>query len=120
MIFNKFRNNGTLTLQELFSDSMMEHSLNKLEWEDAEDNRGRHRQYCKLRHLNKVLAGIIKLFEKRFRIGPYVYEVTGNMITRFDPREQEKPKKKMPFTISKPYRIDLEPDQPKGIVTQIK
>jgi len=119
-MFNKFRNQGTLTLQDLFSDEMMENSLNKLEWENAEDNKGRHRQYCKLRHINKVLAGIIKLFDNRFRIGPFVYEITGNMIIRFDPTEQEKPKKKMPFKISKPYKIELEPDQPKGIVTKIE
>lgn len=120
MIFNKFRNEGKLTIQDLFSDEMMENSLNKLSWENAEDSKGRHRQYCKLRSLNKVLAGIISLMGKRWKTGKYVYEVTGNMIIRFDPTEQEKPKKKMPFKISKPYKIDLEPDQPKGIVTQIK
>jgi len=120
MIFNKFRNEGKLTLQDLFSDEMMEHSLDKLSWTDAEDSKGRHRQHCKLRSLNKVLAGIIKLFDNRFKLGKYIYEITGNMIIRYDPTIVEKPKKKGPFTISKSYKIDLEPDQPKGIVTQIK
>jgi len=123
MIFNKFRNEGKLTLQDLFSDEMVEHSLNNLSWTDAEDSKGRHRQHCKLRAVqaeSKILGAIIKLFDNRFKLGKYIYEITGNMIIRYDPTIVEKPKKKGPFTISKPYKIDLEPDQPKGIVTQIK
>jgi len=119
VLFSKFRNNGSLTIQDLFSESMIENSLNHLSWTDSEDIKGRHKQYCKLRNLNKVLAGVIKLLGDRFKSGKYNYDVSNTTIIRYDPSKVEKPKPKPQFTVSKPFKKILN-FADKGLITDIK
>ena len=120
MIFNKFRNDGTLTLQDLFSPQMIQASLEKLTWTHAENEKNQAWEYIKFSTIEKeseILSLILAMLKKRTRRGEYIYSVLGNRIERQS--ELIKPKRKYhpDFKVSKVFTEILKPiEKIKGYV----
>ncbi len=119
-LFNKFRNEGKLTLQDLFSDEMLMNSLEKLPWEYGQDNKGHAFETVKLRTIQKesqVLGVIINLIRHRLRLGQFVYTRTGNLLEREGSSiKLKKPFNKI-FSVSKVFTEVIKPIiKPKGYV----
>jgi len=94
MIFNKFRNDGSLTLQDLFGPEMIQSSLEKLNWIHAENDKGAW-EYIKISEIEKeseILSHLMQLVTKRKRRGDFIYSVYPNRLEREG--DSIKPKRK--------------------------
>jgi len=119
MLFNK---NKKPTIQDYFSDNIIENSLMKLKWEHAESETHAW-EVIKLQEIqkeNKILSMLLSSMG-RFRMGEYLYNVTGNRIERSGKSIKIKNKQNPLVRLSKKFTIRIKPrEDPKGIVTKIK
>ncbi len=121
MLFNKKEKTNFL---ELYSNENIGHTLTKLKFESLEDLQGRYRGQYKMRQLETESAVFAELLRtaltKRRKFGKYIYEIRGGNLTRFDPTELSKEKKKPQFSISKPFKRMVDLEKGKGIVYKVE
>lgn len=110
MIFNKFRNDGSLTLQDLFSEEMIQKSLEALTWTHAENERNEAWELVMFKNIeSEILRMAISNLQKRKRRGSYLYSIFNNRIERTG--ESIKPKGKFhpELKFSKVFKEILKP-----------
>jgi len=116
------RNKGTLTLQDLFSNEVMQHSLEALNWQFAEDDQGHAWEYIKRKSIENesmILSIVLDNFEK-FTFGDYRYNVKSNRIERNSSKIKPKRKYHPDFKVSSVFKQILKPiHKPKGIVYRV-
>jgi len=120
------KNKGTLTLQDLFSREILEHSLNNLPWIFAENpKKGKAWEFIKISEIDSispVLALILTSMKKNQVFGEYSYYFYSNRIERTNPKKI-KPKTKFfsKFQLSAPLKIRIKKKtEPKGLVTKVE
>ena len=120
MIFNKYRNDGKLTLQDLFSNEILQQSLEKLSWTHAENEKNQAWELIKLRDIQKeseILGMILSSMQMRMKLGDYIYTRMGNRIEREGPSIKPKRKYHPDFKISPVFKEILKPiEKVKGYV----
>lgn len=125
MIFRN-KNKGQLTLQDLFSREILEHSLCNLPWTFAENpKKGKAWEFVKISDIDSispVLALILTSMKKNQVFGEYSYYFYRNRIERSNPKKI-KPKTKFfsKFKLSSPLKIRIKP-KPKseGVVVKVE
>ena len=111
---------GKLTLQDLFSNEILQHSLENLSWTHAENEKNQaweHIKFSTIAKESEILSLILAMLKKRTRRGEYIYSVLGNRIERQS--ELIKPKRKYhpDFKVSKVFTEILKPiEKIKGYV----
>jgi len=119
MIFNK-KPKGTLTLQDLFSNEILQQSLENLSWIHAENDKQQAWEFIKLRDIQKeseVLGMIISSIQRRMKLGSYLYTRMGNRLERESPLIKPKRKYHPEFRVSKVFTEILKPiEKIKGFV----
>jgi len=121
MIFNKYRNQGQLTLQDLLSNEMIQNSLEHLTYEHAENDKNQAWEYIKFSSIAKESEALSQLLRiilpKRKRYGEYIYTVYPNLIEREGPSIKPKRKFHPDFKVSKVFTEILKPiEKVKGYV----
>jgi len=109
------------TIQDYFSDKIIENSLMKLKWEHAESQTTAW-EVIKLKEIqkeNKILSMLLSSMGN-FRMGEFVYHVVGNRIERTGESIKPKQKHNPLVRLSKKFKIRIKPrEEQKGIVTKI-
>ena len=116
---------GTLTLQDLFSREILEHSLNSLSWQFAENpSKGQAWEvikYSEIESISPVLSTILMSIKKNQSFGDYTYYFYPNRIERTGKSIKPKTKFFEKFKLSSPYKIRIrKKTEPKGVVTKIE
>jgi len=124
MIFRN-KNKGQLTLQDLFSREILEHSLNNLPWQFAENpKKGKAWEFIKISEIDSispVLALILTSMKKTQTFGDYTYYFYSNRIERTSKKIKPKTKFFSKFKISSPLKIRIKKKtEPKGLVTKVE
>ena len=125
ILFRSKKNKGTLTLQDLFSREILEHSLNNLPWIFAENpSKGQAWEvikYSEIESVSPVLVIILSQIKKNQTFGDYTYYFYPNRIERTSPLIKPKTKFFEKFKLSSPYKIRIrKKEEPKGLVTKIE
>lgn len=124
MLLGRNKNKGKLTLQDLFSNEIMQASLEKLPFEHAE-NEGFAWEFFKLKNLESesfVLAMILRSLNQKLKLGDYTYRKVSDRIERESPLIKKQRKENLLFRLSKPFKVLYDPDkkEPQGLVTKIE
>jgi len=112
---------GSLTLQDLYSDEIVQVSLEALHY----DKFIRGDRPFEMIHLSQIPRGAIvfyrALLSSRIKFGEWIYEVKGNRIERFNPSVKPVKTNKPKYSISKPYKrfYDLEKLKSIGLVSKL-
>ena len=110
MIFNK--NKGKLTLQDLFSNEILQQSLENLSWIHAENDKKQAWEFVKLRDIqaeSQVLGMVLSSMQRRMKLGDYMYTRMGNRLEREGPSIKPKRKFHPDFKVSKVFTEILKP-----------
>ena len=114
------KNKGKLTLQDLFSNEVMQQSLENLNWAHGESGKKAF-EWVKISAIEKesqVLSIILASIKKPLQFGEYLYRPYGNRIERTGPPIKIETKKNPLVSLSSPFRIRIKKKvQPKGVVT---
>jgi len=115
---------GKLTLFELYSDELLQYTLESLNWSSSVARGSNVIQTIKLKSIpNSILTERIFsiLFTEKFRLGSYIYEVIGsNRLVRYNPEIRVEKKEKKPFTISKPFTVRVDLNKDPGVIVSVK
>ena len=99
-----------LNLMELFSDELLQYTLEGLDWQKGIVG-GKHFEQIKFKSItNSKLTEILlaTLFENRIKLGDFIYSRVGNRLERFDVTiPTDKPKKEA-YSVSKPFTVDVD------------
>lgn len=118
------KNKGTLTLQDLFSREILQHSLNNLPWQFAENpKKGKAWEFVKnseIDSISPVLALILTSMKKNQVFGEYSYFFYNNRIERTSPKIKVKTKWFEKFKLSSPIKIRIKKKQTGGLVTKVE
>jgi len=112
---------GTLTLNDLFSDDVIQYSLESLSYEKFI----RGDRPFEMISLGKIPRGARvfyrSLLQQRETFGEWIYNIQGNRIERFNPSIKPVKTDKPKYSISKPYKrfYDLEKLKSVGLVGKL-
>ena len=117
-MFNK--NKGKLTLQDLFSNEILQQSLENLSWTHAENDKNQAWEFVKLRDIqaeSQVLGMVLSSMQRRIKLGDFIYTRMGNRIEREGPAIKPKRKFHPDFKVSKVFTEIIKPiEKIKGYV----
>jgi len=115
------KHKGTLTLQDLYSDEIVQLSLEKLQWEHVENNKKCY-ESTRISQVGSKMTELLlrSLLEKgKVKFGNFSYEAEHNRLIRHGPsiKSKAKPENKL-FTLGKIYKqwIDVDKDDSVRIV----
>jgi len=112
---------GSLTLQDLYSDEIVQVSLEALHYDKFQ----RGDRPFEMIHLSQIPRGATvfykALLDHRVKFGDWIYEIKGNRIERFNPNVRPIKTDKPKYIISKPYKrfYDLEKLKKIGLVSKL-
>jgi len=116
------KHKGTLTLQDLYSDEIVQLSLEKLKYEHVENN-GKCYESTRVSQVGSKMTELLlrSLLEKgKVTFGNFSYECLRNRIERHGPSivSKAKPENKL-FTLGKPFKqwIDIDKDKDVRVVS---
>jgi len=123
MFRHKKPNYDHLTVFQEFSNSVFQYSLESLAWSSSVPRGSSEIQSIKLKSLpDSIFCERLFpfLFAEKFRLGNYIYQVTGSRLERYNPDIRVEKKEKKPFTISNPFKVKVDIDKDPGVVLSVK
>jgi len=116
------KHKGTLTLQDLYSDEIVQLSLEKLSWDHVENNK-RSYESTRISQVGSKMTELLlrSLLEKgKVKFGDFSYECLNNRIERHGPSIKSKAKpENLLYTLGKPFKqfIDIDKDKDARVVS---
>ena len=110
MLLGKKKSYGKLNLIEILSDEMLQYTLEGLEYDKITigNKKLEHTKFANIK--GSLLFGVLAatLFERRIKVGDWIYERTGNRLQRFNPLTSYAEKKYEAYTLSEPFEVDVD------------
>jgi len=112
-------------LQDLFSNEILQHSLESLEWQHAENDKSAWEIFkiTSIEAESEVFALILRALQKKLRLGDYLYTInphSKNLLERSGPSIVKKRKYNALFTVSQKFKEVIKPVTKTDGIVQIE
>jgi len=110
-------------LQDLFSNEILQHSLESLDWQHAENDKSAWELFkiTSIESESEVFALILRALQKKLRLGNYLYTInphSKNLLERSGSSITKKNKTNALFTVSSKFKEIITPStKVEGVVT---